>query len=272
LISVHPEYQIFESYNICAGEDFVFPDGTMETNIQSGTNHVSNLKTIFDCDSIIETTLIVDPVYFNSEDVTICFKGDYTFPDGSVQTGIIMPFEYESILLSTEGCDSIIETNLMLETIDISVVQTEGSLIAYPDGMSYQWVDCNNNYSFISDETAQTFSPYLSGTYAVIVNNGNCADTSECHTIIGSSTSDQKGNEIVIYPNPTKGKVLIKSENERILGITLVNTFGQKRQIADLKWVDDKSAEIDLSDQRPGIYFLEIKTGKGTYIAKLVIQ
>lgn len=48
---------------------------------------------------------------------------------------------------------------------------------------SYQWIDCGNSNAEIVGETSHIFEPSVSGSYAVVVSNGTCSDTSDCQSI-----------------------------------------------------------------------------------------
>jgi len=55
-------------------------------------------------------------------------------------------------------------------------------------GATYQWLDCNNNYAYISGETNQTYTPTTTGYFAVELTisdacRGNQVDTSSCHLV-----------------------------------------------------------------------------------------
>lgn len=45
---------------------------------------------------------------------------------------------------------------------------------------SYQWLDCNNGYSPMLNDTNRFFTPKVSGNYALQATNYVCMDTSEC--------------------------------------------------------------------------------------------
>jgi len=130
-------YTSSESASVCSGSSYTFPDGTVETNITSQVVHVSSLVAVNQCDSIVTTTLDIDPTYDLSESVVVCEGESYTFPDGSTQSNITAQVVYTSNLQTTEGCDSIIET-----TVDVnptyalaeSVVVCEGESYTFPDG------------------------------------------------------------------------------------------------------------------------------------------
>src|SRR5690606_14572241 len=63
----------------------------------------------------IETTVNVNPTYFNQESTNICSGGSYTFPDGTTQTNITAQVIYNSNLTTTLGCDSIVETTVIVD-------------------------------------------------------------------------------------------------------------------------------------------------------------
>ena len=121
------------SASICAGNTYVFPDGssdsvaTVQTSILNGGNG---------CDSIIITTLSIDPVFNSAENASICGGVTYTFPDGATSTVAVV---HTSTLTTVDGCDSIIVTTL---TEDSAYYTTEnismcnGATHTYPDGVT----------------------------------------------------------------------------------------------------------------------------------------
>ncbi|MBV6486022.1 MAG: hypothetical protein KFKLKKLM_02653 [Flavobacteriales bacterium] len=115
VITINPSFNIQESTSICSGGSYTFPDGTTQTNITALVVYNSNLTTTSGCDSIIETTVNVNPTYFNQESTNICSGGSYTFPDGTTQTNITAQVIYNSNLTTTLGCDSIVETTVIVD-------------------------------------------------------------------------------------------------------------------------------------------------------------
>ncbi len=89
---------------ICQGENY-FAGGAFQT--QSGI-YYDTLTSSNGCDSILETTLTVNPVFIQGMFVEIC-DGESYFAGGAFQTesGV-----YNDTLTSSLGCDSIIQTNL----------------------------------------------------------------------------------------------------------------------------------------------------------------
>ena len=72
--------------------------------------------------------------------------------------------------------------------IDNDVNQIGSQLTAVENGVSYQWLDCDNNYAVINGETNQTYTPTTTGYFAVeLTPIGGCGgvqvDTSTCNLV-----------------------------------------------------------------------------------------
>ncbi len=139
-LMVFPVYAISETVNICAGETYTLPDGTV-TGAAGIYN--SNLLSEYFCDSIITTTLIVDPVYNPVFNEAICEGESYTLPSGVV---VNTSGTYTSAYTTAAGCDSIITTNLTVNPNPIitfildDIVCLEDAVIpltAFPAGGIY---------------------------------------------------------------------------------------------------------------------------------------
>lgn len=147
-VNVNPIYNQTETVTICEGSSYTFPDGTTQTNIVSPVSYTSTLQSISACDSIIVTTVNVNPIYTNSETVSICAGSDYTFPDGTTQTGITSQIIYTSTLATINGCDSLVET-----TINTNNVYNLTETVAICSGSDYTFHDGTTQTNLIADVT-----------------------------------------------------------------------------------------------------------------------
>jgi hypothetical protein len=75
---------------------------------------------------------------------------------------------------------------------------------------------------------------------------------------------------IKIYPNPANNEIIIENNGVAIQEITLYNSIGQA--MAHLSNLGKQRNEINISELSPGIYFIGLKTDKGTGMAKIVIE
>ena len=108
----------------------------------------------------------------------------------------------------------------------------------------------------------------MNGSYAVIVSQNGCNDTSACVSITNTGiNAPNQNNELKIYPNPANEKVIIELENLIGQHLKIVNAIGQVVYDAEIK---NKKIEIDLSDLANGIYTVQVQTAKGIVLKKLV--
>lgn len=130
----------------------------------------------------------------------------------------------------TTGCsniDSVLVT--VVELPDTSVVINGNQLQAVLIGAAYQWVDCNNGYSHLNGFTGQTYNPATTGSYAVIVTQNNCSDTSSCYSVLITDIKEVSLNHIVIiYPNPSPdGRIDIAGQSQVDATIDIFDITGK---------------------------------------------
>lgn len=157
---------------------------------------------------------------FNSISVSAC--QNYISPSGLIldSTGT-----YIDNILNSEGCDSIITINLVVNTVDTTIYVDTNILMSNHIGGNYQWIDCTTGAILIG-ETLQAYTPIASqGSYQVIVDDNGCTDTSDCvffqdcypttNTLIVESCGQ--------YVSPSGNHIY---DSSGIYSDTLVNSFG----------------------------------------------
>jgi gliding motility-associated-like protein len=132
-LSINPAYSLTGSAFICFGDIYTFPDGTTSS---VDVTHTSNLTTISGCDSIISTTLRINPSHNLNISASICDGDLYLFPDGYIA---FTPTTHTSNLYTIAGCDSIIVTDLSVNPLysqNVSATICSGEVYTFPDGTS----------------------------------------------------------------------------------------------------------------------------------------
>jgi hypothetical protein len=69
---------------------------------------------------------------------------------------------------------------LTINTLNTTVTWSGFDLTSGQFGVTYQWLDCNNDSSIIVGATSQTCTVLQNGSYAVELTFGSCVDTSSC--------------------------------------------------------------------------------------------
>lgn len=127
-------------------------------------------------------------------------------------------------------------------------------------GTTYQWLDCNNNNTNINGQSGSSFSPSISGNYAVQLTTNSCTSVSACYAIdFLKNLSFENDSNFTLYPNPTTGKISVSSSEIQIKEISIYNFLGE--------FITNK---LDLSLHSNGIYFIKIITENGTEIRNIV--
>lgn len=139
---------------------------------------------------------------FSTVSVTAC--NSYTSPGGS--STWTTSGTYHDTISNGFGCDSFMTIYLAIVAPPDTTVTVSGThtLNALATGVSYQWFDCSTGTPIIG-ATSSTFTPSDSGSYAVVVTNNGCSDTSSCRTVVPPcfSAGNVTANECFSYVSPS---------------------------------------------------------------------
>jgi ELWxxDGT repeat protein len=218
----------------------------------SGTYH-DTITNAAGCDSMITIHLTVNFNTAKSIHVTACQKyispsGRYTWNESGT---------YNDTIPNDTGCDSIITISLTINHLNNTVTVAGSGLQVVYGGGQYQWVNCLQGDVPVSGAVYQSFTPLSPGTYAVIINDKGCVDTSDCYAVMANDLPENESRSgITLYPNPTTGNFTIdlgKVYSEAL--ITLTSSDGQiiRRERAK------NSREIEMEmDEPAGIYLVKV--------------
>ncbi|HIP36192.1 MAG TPA: T9SS type A sorting domain-containing protein [Crocinitomix sp.] len=271
IISVNPVFLISENVNVCYGNDYLFPDSTIYSSVISDTSHTSIISSTMSCDTIITTNLFVQSAYTFAVYDTICRGDSYTFPDGFILTNIQGNFIHQSNLTTIYGCDSSITTLINVSYVDTSVQHIGMNLLISnaSTGVTYQWIDCSTGQPIVG-ETNSIYEPQTNGSYAVIITNNYCSDTSACYLVEGLGIEENINALFELFPNPVKNNFNIRfskpTEN------VIVKIYSINGKLLKTINVQQKSLiSIDLESFENGTYIVELNT-KSFKIHKKIIK
>lgn len=222
------------------------------------------------CDSIVTLDLTITHSTSATDSITACKS--FTWIDGNIYTSNNNTATH--ILANSVGCDSVVTLNLTINNANTSVSldSTTAMLTADSGALSYQWLDCNSNYSEINGATSQSFAPLQNGYYAVAITQNGCTDTSACVAVltVGIAGENTHGY-FAIYPNPNKGifSVGISNFPQSEKKIEIYNTY---LQLIFSKIISGDKAVIDLSHQPDGIYIVIFKAKDESFSKKIILH
>jgi hypothetical protein len=183
-------------------------------------------------------------------------------------TGIIT-IEYE---VAIEGCSgNVVQLIEVQQSEKFNIAFNDPELVVDLSGAQYQWVDCDNKYESIPDETNQSFKVYNTGTYALIVTQGTCIDTSECLLVVLSQVdSPEEFGKVMIVPNPSNGAFSVFLEkNFEDAQMVIRDLLG--RRVWDGIPVGNPH-RIDVRGMPGGLYLLEIIKEGRSQVLKLILE
>jgi uncharacterized repeat protein (TIGR03803 family) len=175
----------------------------------------------------------------------------------------------------TPAITSNVSGAVNVATPDTAVMQIGDTLKAHATGVTYQWLDCDNDSSIITGATSQKFMVSTNGHYAVVIAQNGCSDTSYCHyvNVTGVNNISSLAANVSIYPLPNNGHFAVSMNGTGYKYITIYDEMGK---VVFTQPLQDESANstlnVNMSNYADGIYFAQIITNGGTINKKVIIQ
>ncbi|HLV41705.1 MAG TPA: T9SS type A sorting domain-containing protein [Brumimicrobium sp.] len=253
-----------ETISVDACDTYTTPSG--DYSYTAAGTYNDTIPNAAGCDSIITINLTMNTSDASTDVQTACFS--YTWIDSITYTysNNTATHTYTNV----DGCDSTISLNLTINTFNRHIaVGPDNDILKVTKGFdSYQWVDCDNGFAPISGATDAHFSPSQNGSYAVIMKNNSCTDTSECKTINNAGLSDEDLNYLNIYPNPTSSQVTVSlGNNEKIANVRVFDLAGKEIQNKAI----NNSAQTNIIIQgNSGFYIIEVTTQSNQVVRRRI--
>jgi len=160
------------------------------------------------------------------------------------------------------------------QDIDTSTTISQETITANntDNGVTYQWINCSNN-TIITGETNVSYTPTQSGSYAVIIAQNGCQDTSSCQSIQLASLKEITSEDVIIFPNPSSGEfsLNIGDQLKGQLEISIYSSLGQN--VYFQKTNDNlKKLTITCNHLEAGMYIVNITNGHQILTGRLIIK
>lgn len=174
------------------------------------------------------------------------------------------------LFTSVAGCDSVVTVDMAIKKVN-DTISVSGSVVnaKSSSASAYQWVNCPS-YSPVIGATTSSFTATNSGSYALIITENGCTDTSACVSVVGLSIQEaQQSEAISISPNPSKGMFNLSLPSE-IKGQLEVKSIDGKILYSEL--ISSTKLTIDLSNYASGLYILNVTDNKGKKIVEKLMK
>ncbi|QCK16920.1 T9SS type A sorting domain-containing protein [Mangrovivirga cuniculi] len=237
-----------DSFTWIDGNTYTESNNTATFNIEGGASN--------GCDSLVALNLTILNSATGTDTQTAC--DSFTWIDGNTYTESNNTVTYNIEGGAANGCDSLLTLNLTIERISDLTTTTDGSTITVNNtNVTYQWLDCDNDFAVIPGETNQSFTATENGSYAAQLTKNSCVDTTACITISPLGiVQNEFGNDLKVYPNPTDGNFSIEMGSYfNKVEISIFDIKGGLIRSESFK----QQQRIDLAlTEKPGTYLIAI--------------
>ena len=232
------------------------PNGTYPFTITKDCYETVYDTLTINCNDTIVFIPMTELVISDSTSVSIC-KGDtYIFGSQTLTSAGV----YTEVFSTALSCDSTVTLTLSIDSVNTDVTKGNGVLTANNANGTYQWIDCATNMA-IAGATSQTFTPVTSGSYAVVVTEGGCSDTSDC-VAASIGFAENSLPQVSYYPNPVTNQLVIElGENVTHVSATVYSVTGQL--VLSQTENATETIKLNFSGLTSGIYIVNLETDNG---------
>ncbi|HNW69459.1 MAG TPA: T9SS type A sorting domain-containing protein [Bacteroidales bacterium] len=164
---------------------------------------------------------------------------------------------------------SVVQTNVEVNVnqLNLDVQVSDYTLTADSSANAYQWLDCNNSMQPIAGEINQSYTATGPGSYAVVITQGGCSDTSSCNEVPALGIKPVQSAAISVYPNPVSDDLIIEYiGNIEAKDLVIVNSIGELVYSATMS----KRTIVHTSGFPSGIYVIKLESDKSVMLQKFV--
>jgi len=201
-------------------------------------------------------------------------NGNYLAPGSGFATPLLTETTTYYVQDSLACGVSMTPVTVTVQSVDVSVNQQGTTLSAGNPNIeaTYQWYNCTTQQP-IANETNSSFTATENGSYALIVTQLLCTDTSACFSVtgIGIDTYELNGT-FLVSPNPASSIITLRYSllADADLTINAYDVSGRLIQnIVNNKAIvagDLNTETISVSEYPSGFYFIGINASNGEQI------
>lgn len=236
----------------CENQSYTFPDGSTQI-VTSDLTQNSTIVASNGCDSVVITNITMVQSFTTNENIEVCENETVFYPDGSSET-ITSSTTHNSILVSNNGCDSTVVTNVtmhpnynVIEDVDLC----EGDSFTYPDGASV------NNITQSESHTSNFTS--INGCDSIIITNLNVSPIPVINVPLFVNTCE--GEEITLTAT---GAQNISWDNGIINGESFIPVGSQNYTVTGTNAAGCSNSEIvSVNVQQPPVIDVTIDNPLG---------
>jgi PKD repeat protein len=218
---------------------------------------------------VAQATNVANPTYTWSVDGVASTETSATFTLANPANGALV----ECTVNDPGNCSG---TTTAATDVLLIVTQAPATPVVSFDGTSTLSVNATSGIQWYLDGVAiagansNTLTASASGTYSVIVSNGDCFATSnDMQVIIGVNELQANAMNVVVYPNPANDFIQVEIQGTSNFQYAIYNVVGElvtsDNSLTSLK-------RLDVSAYPQGLYTLRIVSGTEIQVSKFMVS
>ena len=244
----------------------VVPTGTASYTV-TGTTGTCSSTAVTTVTVVSQLTVTVNsPLVCAGQTANLVANGanTYTWSTGLTSTGIntatILPTGTATYTVTGASgtCSGTAVATVTVSSINRGTTTNGATITADATGVTYQWINCATHTN-ITGATSQSYTATANGSYAVILNNGNCTDSSACVSIVNLGVNQliSHNGQLSISPNPfTEQTTITFGDVQKNTSVKIIDILGNEVRAMVLNGVNN--LVIEKGDMHAGIYFIQI--------------
>ena len=234
-------------------------DGFAVLNNSNYNVSIGGDKDICDGDSV----LVVSPTF-----------SSYQWSNGDTRQAIYIDTTANDLYVNVTNASGCISRS---DTIDVLwhplpikpiIVVNGNDTLIYATNLNVQWYHSTGG---LTGETGAVHLAQINGDYYVkITDMFGCSTLSDTVTLTTVGIEQNPTNSFSIYPNPTKGNLIVKLNNQEFQSLRIINLLGEvlvDRIISS----HENRIELELSQFAEGVYYLQLNSSDENYLNKLIL-
>jgi hypothetical protein len=211
------------------------------------------------------SNFVESPDVGNNISATVCPGETYAF-NGLVLT---QPGVYGAAYDVGDVCDSIVTLTLANTMVNTQVSLVGGVLTAQASTGSWQWLDCNSGFMPLPNANGQSYTPLVSGSYALLATQNGCSDTSACVAVTVAGVAENAMGHVRIFPAPATDQVRIDlGQHMNQVSVEVSDVHG--RVVLRKAVGTAETITLPVVQLEAGVYFIHLLTSEGEGVYRLV--
>ncbi len=197
-------------------------------------------------------------IHYSLANATTSYVWNTGATTDTIQPTVVSGTNSYSCQVTISGCPVLTDTaHVFTNPIDTTVTVLNETITANDSTATYQWYLCST-MTMIPGATNQSYTATVNGEYAVeITDSLGCSAMSSCFTISSAAIHESNPKQLTtLFPNPAESLLnVVCSQANNTISITDLSG-----KVVLSSFSADNHCILDISELKPGVYFIQVNS------------